>query len=306
MPVVAVASVMLAGKTLETGMDIAGVGKAVVDAPNKVLQLSKMLEVTKANIDGLRRARPLISAEWTTLNARADRKSPAWSDMAPAPRPAFSDERSRMTAFLQLSNISKSFGGVRALQNIDLALDAGEVHCLVGENGSGKSTLIKIIAGILAPAAGGRIVIAGRAHRRLDPAQSTACGIQVIYQDLSLFPNLTVAENIAMAQHLGAPHVVKLGEGPRDGACRHGEDRRGARSRCDRRRALDLGPPARGDLPRAIGQRPARDHGRADGLADPAGSRRPAGAGARSEAEGHLHHLRQPPCSTRCSRSPIG
>ncbi len=113
-----------------------------------------------------------------------------------------------MTAFLQLSNISRTFGGVRALQNVDLTLDSGEVHCVVGENGSGKSTLIKIISGILAPAAGGRIVIEGREYRRLDPAQSTACGVQVIYQDLSLFPNLTVAENIAMAQHLGAPHVV--------------------------------------------------------------------------------------------------
>ena len=113
-----------------------------------------------------------------------------------------------MTVFLQLSNISKRFGGVLALQNIDLTLDVGEVHCIVGENGSGKSTLIKIISGILAPAAGGQISIGGREYHRLNPTQSTACGVQVIYQDLSLFPNLTVAENIAVAQHLGAPHVV--------------------------------------------------------------------------------------------------
>jgi simple sugar transport system ATP-binding protein len=113
-----------------------------------------------------------------------------------------------MTAFLQLIDISKSFGGVRALRSIDLTLDAGEVHCLVGENGSGKSTLIKIISGILAPAPGGRIVVEGREYHHLSPAQSTAFGIQVIYQDLSLFPNLRVAENIAMARHLGAPRVV--------------------------------------------------------------------------------------------------
>jgi simple sugar transport system ATP-binding protein len=114
-----------------------------------------------------------------------------------------------MTAFLELADISKSFGGVRALQNVSLTLDAGEVHCLVGENGSGKSTLIKIISGIVQPSPGGRIVIDGREYKNLDPAQSTACGIQVIYQDLSLFPNLTVAENIAVARNSGAPHVVR-------------------------------------------------------------------------------------------------
>jgi simple sugar transport system ATP-binding protein len=117
-----------------------------------------------------------------------------------------------MAEFLHLSNISKSFGGVRALQDVTFALDVGEVHCLVGENGSGKSTLIKIIAGILEPATGGRIVIDGKEYPGLDPAQSTACGIQVIYQDLSLFPNLTVGENIAIAQNAGAPHFVKRRE----------------------------------------------------------------------------------------------
>ncbi len=113
-----------------------------------------------------------------------------------------------MTNFLELHAISRKFGGVVALHNVDLALAAGEVHCLVGENGSGKSTLIKIVAGVLAPEPGGRIDIDGRVYPHLNPAQSTACGIQVIYQDLSLFPNLTVAENIAVATHLGAPRLV--------------------------------------------------------------------------------------------------
>ena len=87
-------------------------------------------------------------------------------------------------------------------------LDAGEVHCIVGENGSGKSTLIKIIAGMIAPSPGGQIVIGGHEYSHLTPGQSTACGVQVIYQDLSLFPNLTVAENIGIAQHDGALHSV--------------------------------------------------------------------------------------------------
>jgi simple sugar transport system ATP-binding protein len=113
-----------------------------------------------------------------------------------------------LAAFLDLHAISKHFGGVVALRNVDLSLPAGEVHCLVGENGSGKSTLIKIIAGVLRPEPGGRIVIEEREYPHLNPVQSTACGIQVIYQDLSLFPNLSVAENIAVAGHLGAPRLV--------------------------------------------------------------------------------------------------
>lgn len=113
-----------------------------------------------------------------------------------------------MANFLELRGISKHFGGVVALRNVDLTLPAGEVHCLVGENGSGKSTLIKIIAGVLAPEPGGRIAIDGREYLHLDPVQSTASGIQVIYQDLSLFPNLTVAENISVATHLGPLQTV--------------------------------------------------------------------------------------------------
>ena len=114
-----------------------------------------------------------------------------------------------MTALLDLSGISKHFGGVTALSNVDMTLDAGEVHCLVGENGSGKSTLIKIISGVQRPEPGARILIEGREVSHLTPQESTRAGIQVIYQDLSLFPNLTVAENIAINGHFGAPHLVR-------------------------------------------------------------------------------------------------
>src|SRR5438105_13498956 len=107
-----------------------------------------------------------------------------------------------------MSGISKRFGGVHALRDVDLTLEAGEVHCLVGENGSGKSTLIKIISGVEAPERGGRIVISGQEYPKLNPVRSTHCGIQVIYQDLSLFPNLNVAENIAMGHHLGGLRTV--------------------------------------------------------------------------------------------------
>jgi simple sugar transport system ATP-binding protein len=105
-------------------------------------------------------------------------------------------------AFLSLRNISKSYSGVLALSHVDLDVRTGEVHCLVGENGSGKSTLIKVIAGIVQPDPGHSISINARHFGKLNPIDSMLAGIQVIYQDLALFPNLTVAENIAINQFL--------------------------------------------------------------------------------------------------------
>lgn len=105
--------------------------------------------------------------------------------------------------FLALRNISKRFGGVQALHDVHLDIDVGEVHCLAGENGSGKSTLIKIVSGVQPPEPGGIIRINGHDHARLTPAESLRRGIQVIYQDLSLFPNMTVAENIAIEEQRG-------------------------------------------------------------------------------------------------------
>ena len=108
-----------------------------------------------------------------------------------------------MSNFLDLRGISKRFGGVRALSDINMDISAGEVHCLAGENGSGKSTLIKIISGVQRPESGGKISINGELVPHLTPAESIRRGIQVIYQDLSLFPNLSVAENIGIEGHHG-------------------------------------------------------------------------------------------------------
>lgn len=99
--------------------------------------------------------------------------------------------------FLTVRDISKAFAGVRALQDVSLSIGRGEIHAMAGENGSGKSTLIKIISGVYEPDSG-EIIIAGEQYDRLQPSQSLDLGIQVIYQDFSLFPNLTVAENIAL------------------------------------------------------------------------------------------------------------
>ena len=104
-----------------------------------------------------------------------------------------------MEEFLTLRNIRKSFVGVQALKGVDFSIRQGEIHCLCGENGSGKSTLIKIISGVYQPDSG-EILFEGRPVAHLGSAVQSGRGIQVIYQDLSLFPNLTVAENIAIAE----------------------------------------------------------------------------------------------------------
>ncbi|MFS2224761.1 sugar ABC transporter ATP-binding protein [Pantoea sp. B65] len=99
--------------------------------------------------------------------------------------------------FISLEKISKTFPGVKALDNISLTLKKGEVHCLAGQNGCGKSTLIKIISGVYQADKGAQITVDGKLFHHLSPQLSAWYGVQVIYQDLSLFPNLSVAENIA-------------------------------------------------------------------------------------------------------------
>ena len=105
-------------------------------------------------------------------------------------------------SIIVLKSVSKRFGGNYALREVDLELEKGEVHCLCGANGCGKSTLAKVISGAYQPDRGARIVIGGREHAYLTPQESRAYGVQVIYQDLALFPNLTVYENIAFEYNL--------------------------------------------------------------------------------------------------------
>ncbi len=96
---------------------------------------------------------------------------------------------------LRLTNISKSFAGVHALRGVQLELRPGEVHALLGENGAGKSTLVKVITGVHQPDTG-EIYLNDRHIQISDPRQATALGISAIYQELSLFPDLDIAENI--------------------------------------------------------------------------------------------------------------
>lgn len=104
---------------------------------------------------------------------------------------------------LEVRDIVKTYGGVRALGGVSLVLRSGEVHCLAGENGSGKSTLIKIISGVERPDSG-VMIVDGETLTHTTPTDAIRAGIQVIYQDFSLFPNLTAAENIAMLSELAS------------------------------------------------------------------------------------------------------
>ena len=105
--------------------------------------------------------------------------------------------------FLEAKGVSKTFMGVKALDKVDLAIEKGEIHCLIGENGSGKSTLIKIIGGVYKADSGSVRIEDNELHGHgMKAIESIRAGVQIIYQDLSLFPNLTVAENISINQML--------------------------------------------------------------------------------------------------------
>ncbi len=106
-----------------------------------------------------------------------------------------------MENILSVKGIKKSFGGVHALKGVDLTIRKGETHCLAGENGCGKSTIIKVISGFYKPD-GGTIEVDGRDYPVMTPADAIKAGVQVIYQDFSIFPNLTVIENLAFNQVL--------------------------------------------------------------------------------------------------------
>ena len=97
-----------------------------------------------------------------------------------------------------VQGVSKRYGGVHALQDADLVIEAGRIHAVLGENGAGKSTLIKIMAGVVAPD-DGRMLLDGEPVSFASPAAANAAGIACIFQELSLIPDLSVADNIAIS-----------------------------------------------------------------------------------------------------------
>lgn len=101
-----------------------------------------------------------------------------------------------MGALIELRHVSKTFPGVKALKDVSFCVKKGEIHGLAGENGAGKSTLIKIMTGVYKPDDGAEIYVDGQRVSIKSPIDASSLGISVIYQDFSLFGNMTVAENI--------------------------------------------------------------------------------------------------------------
>lgn len=99
--------------------------------------------------------------------------------------------------FVQLHGVSRYFGGITALKDVDFSCRLGTVHAILGENGAGKSTLIKILSGVLPPSEG-RVMVDGRTVNYRAPSEATADGIVCIFQELSLIPDLSVADNISI------------------------------------------------------------------------------------------------------------
>jgi ribose transport system ATP-binding protein len=128
-------------------------------------------------------------------------------------------ERPERPPTLEMRSISKTFPGVKALGNVQLKAWPGEVLALMGENGAGKSTLMKILSGAYIADAGGEILIDEKPVRMGDPIAAKHQGIAIIYQELSLAPNLTVAENIYLGVELANRGVVDrkaMADGCRD------------------------------------------------------------------------------------------
>jgi ribose transport system ATP-binding protein len=116
---------------------------------------------------------------------------------------------------LEMRNISKTFHTVKALRGVSFSVRAGELHALMGENGAGKSTLIKVLSGAYSPDPGGEILIDDAPAATGDPIAARANGVAVIYQELSLAPNLTVSENIFLGNEpsrLGVPDRGQIAE----------------------------------------------------------------------------------------------
>ena len=108
---------------------------------------------------------------------------------------------------LEVRNLSKYYTGVKALDDVSISFRKGEVHALAGENGAGKSTLIKAITGAIEPTAG-TIIVEGKPYRKLSPIEAIDLGIAAIYQEFTLIPHLTVAENIYFGKEIGSRGFV--------------------------------------------------------------------------------------------------
>src|SRR4030066_1676702 len=117
------------------------------------------------------------------------------------------------TPILEMKSITKEFPGVKALDNVTFSVQRGEIHCLVGENGAGKSTLMKVLSGVYPHGDySGEIYLDGELQKYRGIADSEKAGIAIIYQELALFPDLTVYENIFAGNEIKKGFLIDWNE----------------------------------------------------------------------------------------------
>ncbi|HTN99731.1 MAG TPA: ATP-binding cassette domain-containing protein, partial [Microthrixaceae bacterium] len=119
-------------------------------------------------------------------------KSPDGAPIGNTPNP------SNGQVAVRIRNVSKTFPGQKALDDVGFDIQSGSIHALLGHNGSGKSTLIKILAGIYTPDAGALIEVGGHRLHSGSPRDSAKSGLRFVHQDLGLVDELTAAENMAL------------------------------------------------------------------------------------------------------------
>ena len=202
-----------------------------------------------------------------------------------SPAPSMSDG-----PILKMTGVSKRFPGVLALENVHLEVGPSEIHALLGENGAGKSTLLKMLSGAQSADAG-EIELFGKPVAFATPHDAQRAGIVTIYQEFTLAPDMTIAENVFIGREPGSKLFVswrRMAQETKAIADRIGlkRDPMTAGARSFRRRAA-----ARRDRPRALHAVPAHHHGRADrGFERNRGRKsRPHRAGA--EGRGAVDHL---------------
>src|ERR1041385_4872207 len=118
------------------------------------------------------------------------------------------------TDLLVMTGIAKQFTGVRALEDVNFSLRAGEVHALMGENGAGKSTLIKCLTGVCRPSSG-EIRLAGKVVHLGSPREAEGMGIGTVFQEIGLIGHLSIAENVCLGREpVGRfwPRLIRWGE----------------------------------------------------------------------------------------------
>ena len=195
---------------------------------------------------------------------------------------------------LELTGISKSFPGVKALQGVEFTLNRGEVLVLVGENGAGKSTLMKILSGIYQRDEG-TILVDGEQVEIPGPSAAQALGISIIHQEMNLMPDLTVAQNIFIGREPGVAGIINERALNKKASRAADQPRHQHRPQDPRRRPHRRRPADGRDRQGALVRLACADHGRAHECPHRQRGRDALRADREPSREGHRHRLHLAP-----------